>query len=448
MMPSPLVASFLAATATMAGTAVYVLYKTRGYICTTSMLLGFLLLFYGPAYLLYVLHYNVTSVVFRQMTRSPYFEDGVMSLNFSIAIMYCGCIAGIELADRIAARRRASLARALKNWGAAPLAGNRQVVALLIAVNLILSVYMIGVSIYEDHVGVILGFFNAGDTAAARDEFRLHFSGTRIYWYRFIVASTAPFFLIWGLLEGWVNGSRLLLASSFLLLLLTLLGRVEMLSRAPVAFIILQFVLAAAFCFRNRITWQIALLGSAGAIAIFYPLIELTIPETARNGTALSFFFRRAFFGSDEALLEFFSAVPYYLSHTWGANIRPLAWLTGVDFRPLYIDVSFLWRGESGSISNAMFIADAWADFSWPGVITASVLVGMLCRAVDLTVLASGKSAMTVAVLASMFGAILTLMISSAQTAMLSGGLLSVPLLALGVSWLASRVGERRHGTG
>src|SRR5436305_3440132 len=182
--------------------------------------------------------------------------------------MYAGCVAGIEIADRIAASRRARLTLALNNWAAAPLTGNSQVVGLLVAINVALSIYMIGVSLYEDHVGVILGFFNAGDTVAARDEFRLHFSGTRIYWYRVIVASTAPFFLTWGILEGWVNRSRLLLACSVLVLLLTLLGRVEMLSRAPVAFIILQFALAAVFCFRNRITWQIALLGSAGAIGI------------------------------------------------------------------------------------------------------------------------------------------------------------------------------------
>jgi hypothetical protein len=447
MIASLIIPSYLVAAVSMTGAAVYLVRKTRGRICTTSMLLGFLLVFYGPAYLLYMLYYNIHSVVYRQIIKSPYFDDGVVSLNVAVAIMYFGCILGIEIADRIAASRRDGLTVALERWSAIRLNGNRQVVALLIAINLALSIYMIGVSIYENHLGIVLGYLRAGDTVAARDEFRLVFSGTRIYSYRLMVASIAPFFLIWGMLEGWVQGSKLLMAASILLLLTTFFGRVEMLSRAPVAFIVVQLGLAVVFCFRNRVTWQFAVLGSLAAIAVFYPLIELTIPETARSGTALSFFFRRAFFGSNEPILEFFSAFPYYLSHTWGANIRPLAYLMGIEFRPAYVDVSYLWRSEPGSISNAMFIADAWADFSFLGVIVASILVGMLCRAIDLMVFSQGKSAMTVAVLASMFGGVLSLMVTSAQTAMLSGGLLSVPLLALAVSALAARVGDRQPKT-
>jgi hypothetical protein len=435
MMPLLIVPSYFIAASSMIAAAIYLFFKTRGSICTTSMMLGLLLLFYGPAYLLYMLYYNTHSVVFRQIIKSPYFDDGVVSLNLAIAIMYCGCVVGIEIVDKIAPDRREKLNLALENWNAAPLIGNHRVVGPLVAINLALCVYMIGVSIYENHVGVILGFLQAGDTVVARDEYRLLFSGTRIYPYRFIVASTAPFFLVWGILESRVQGSKLLAAASILLLLVTLFGRVEMLSRAPVAFI------------RNKVTWQFVALGSLAAVAIFYPLIELTIPETARSGTALSFLFRRAFFISDETLLEFFSAFPYYLSHTWGANIRPLAYLMGVEFRPAYVDVSYLWRSEGGSISNAMFIADAWADFSFFGVAVASVLVGIVCRAIDLRVFSQGKSAMTVAVLASTFGGVLSLMITSAQTAMFSGGLLSVPLLALGVSGLAALVGDRRPKT-
>jgi hypothetical protein len=116
----------------------------------------------------------------------------------------------------------------------------------------------------------------------------------------------------------------------------------------------------------------------------------------------------------------------------------------GVEFHPAHADVSYLWRGEGGSISNAMFIADAWADFSFFGVAVASVLVGIVCRAIDVMVLSQGKTARSVVVLASMFGGVLTLMTTSAQTAILTGGLLSVPLLALGVSGLAALVRDRR----
>src|ERR1700730_6775413 len=100
----------------MVAAAIYLFFKTRGYIYTTSMMLGFLLLFYGPAYLLYMLYYNTHSVVYRQIIKSPYFDDGVVSLNLAIAIMYCGCVVGIEIVDKIASSRREELNLALRKW--------------------------------------------------------------------------------------------------------------------------------------------------------------------------------------------------------------------------------------------------------------------------------------------------------------------------------------------
>jgi hypothetical protein len=164
---------------------------------------------------------------------------------------------------------------------------------------------------------------------------------------------------------------------------------------------------------------------------LFYPLIHLTIPETARHGTELNFFFRRTFAVSNETVLEFFSAFPHYLSYTWGANFRPLAFLTGREFQAAYADVSYLWHGQGGSTSNAMFIADAWAAFSFFGVAAVSILVGAICRTIDLILISRGKTAMTIAVLSSVSMGVLHLMVGSASTAMFSGGLVSVPLIAL-----------------
>lgn len=439
-----IVLSHCLAAASMICGAIYLYRKTRLLICTTSMLLALVLIFYGPAYLVYILHYNVNSGIYRQLAKSPYFDEAVVSLNVALAIMYLGCILGIEVADKLAAGRRGKLTLALEHWTKTPLTGNPRAASLLIALNLALSFFMLCISLYENHLGIVLGFLRA--TAAEKDHYRLLYAGSQFYSYQFLLTSIAPFFLMWGILEGWVGSSRPLMVVSVMMLAVTLFGRVETLSRAPVAFLILQLALAVMLRFQNRLTLRFAMFGSLVAIAIFLPLIKLTIPTLGAR-TALDFFFRRSFFVSDETLLEFFTAFPHYLSHTWGANMRPIAFLLGVQFHPAYADVAYLWRGERSSISNAMFIADAWVDFSFFGVALVSVVVGMVCRAIDLAVISEGKSAITVAVLACLFSGVLSLMIGSAPTAVFSGGLITVPLLALSISALTSRLRTSQDGS-
>jgi hypothetical protein len=207
-----------------------------------------------------------------------------------------------------------------------------------------------------------------------------------------------------------------------------------------------QLGLAALLCFRNRVRWQVLAGASIAIIAVFIPLIEFTIPEMTSQGNAIGFFLWRTFFISNEVLLEYFSAIPYYLPHTWGANIRPLAFLLNTEFRPAYDDVSLLWRGEFGSTSNSMFIADAWADFSFVGVAAASILAGAVCRIIDVAFVTRGKSAMTIAILACSFVGVVHLMIESVQSAMLSGGLASVPLMLLSILKLSNLFRGPRGG--
>ena len=160
---------------------------------------------------------------------------------------------------------------------------------------------------------------------------------------------------------------------------------------------------------------------------IFYPIIRLAVPEVDEM-EALSFFYYRAFDVSNQALLEYFGAFPERIPHMWGANIRPLAAIWGLQYTPSFDTVSRLWRFTGGSTTTAMFIADAWADFSYFGVIGFSIVVGMICRAIDIILLIRGKTVTAVAVLAAAFIGIYNLMISALPTSMLSGGLI-LPLL-------------------
>jgi hypothetical protein len=441
-------ASYLLAALSMLGAAGYLFYKSRGYISAASMLLSLLLLLYGPAYLFYMICYNQGSVMYRELAKAPYFDDATISLNFALSIMYLACVAGIELVDRIAWRSDDRLNRALVSWNANLLKGDRRFAGFLVAVNLALAAFMLWVSIREHHFAIVSGFLDTASSQIAKSEYRLQYAGSNDYAYRFIVSSIAPFFVIWGILVSLVNRFRILLAVSLVLFLLTLFGRLETLSKAPVALLFVQLGLAALLCFGNRAKWQVLAGASIAIIVIFYPLIELTIPEIARKGAAIEFFFWRTLFIPNEVLLEYFNAIPYYLPHTWGANIRPVAFLLNTEFRPAYDDVSLLWRGQPGSTSNSMFIADAWADFSFLGVAAASILAGAVCRLIDVAFVTRGKSAETIAILACSFIGIVHLMIGSIQSAMLSGGLVSVPVVLLSILKLSKLFGGRRGAMG
>ena len=89
-----------------------------------------------------------------------------------------------------------------------------------------------------------------------------------------------------------------------------------------------------------------------------------------------------------------------------------------------------IWFGEQGITNPALFIADGWADFSYAGVITYSILVGAICRTIDLVFLANGKSAVAVAVLAASVWGLLTLLTTALNIALFTGGLLLAPAMA------------------
>src|SRR5260370_22938835 len=97
-------ASYFLAALSMLGAAGYLFYKSRGYISAASMLLGFLLLLYGPAYLIFMLYYNQESVIYRELAKAPYFAESTISLNFALLIMQLGCVLGIEPTAPIARR--------------------------------------------------------------------------------------------------------------------------------------------------------------------------------------------------------------------------------------------------------------------------------------------------------------------------------------------------------
>jgi hypothetical protein len=224
-----------------------------------------------------------------------------------------------------------------------------------------------------------------------------------------------------------------------------MIGKSELLSKAPPALFLIQLIVAGLLVFRNNLLGRGVLVALLAAALVFYFFIKLTITSYDTFG-ALGFLYYRVFEVPSESLLESFGAFPGKFPHTMGANMRGLAALMGVEFIPSYIVIARLWHGGEGMSSNALFIADAWIAFSYLGVFVFSILAGAICRVVDTVFLVDGKTVVSVAVLAATSFGIFTLLVSALTTATVSGGLLLAPM-AVGLLMKVSQIFDRARLT-
>jgi hypothetical protein len=439
-----LTASYMTAAAAMLAAALYLLFRLRLYLTTTTMLVCSLLLVYGPASLSFTLSSGEYGFLIRPLmgeivvppSMFPMMEAKVgdlgpviAALNFSLALMYLGVIAGIESIHRLFPARAALTDAALTSWSRQTIQDDLGDHRSLLVVIFALFLLMLFFSIREKHIGIIEQFFAIKGDNAARNIFRAHFGGSPNYLYRVILAAVAPMFVIWGLLAGALNRSWPLLAAASLLFLVTMVGKIETLSKAPPAFFLLQIALAALLTFTNRVSWRTAAAAVVVLAVVIYVTTRLIIifpPGTSAIETAYS----RVFEVENETLVENFAVFPHLHPFAWGANIRPVAMLMGVPYVPSFSRVASIWYGNPDITSPTLFIADAWADFSYAGVVVYSIIAGAICRSIDMLFLARGKSVVGIAVLGATFWGVLTLITTALNIALFSGGLLLAPVLA------------------
>jgi hypothetical protein len=446
--------SYVVVTCAMLCAAVYLVLRMRLFLTTSAMLIGFLLLIYGPAFLSFTLTsgrpyflYNylmgvggLPHPIFHVMeARGLDIGSIVTSMNFSVALMYFGIIAGIELVGRVFSKRAAVTEAAIWEWNKQPLKDDSIASPILLVMMTALALFMFYVSISESHLTTIERFFSIQDNNA-RSAFRAHFSGSPIYAYRVALSDIAPMFIVWGLLAGVLRRSWKLLAGTGLLFVATSVGKVEMLSKAPPVFFLVQLALAVVLVFSNRASWKFAGLAVL-ALALAYAATCLTMffPE---GHSPLAAAYARIFETESQSLMENFAVFPSLHPFMWGSNIRPVALLLGKPFEPAFSIVANIWYGTYDVTTPSVFIADAWADFGYAGVLAFSIAAAAICRAIDLAFLAQGKTVLTIAILCAAFMGVFTLTTTALSIALFSGGLLLAPLLAVALS-AASRASLR-----
>ena len=240
-----LVASYTVTAFAICGAITFLCFRLGPFLTATTMLLASLLLIYGPAYLSFVLSSGEKSMVIERLSgsfggksiifsmiqaASPDFNAVIIAMNLSVALMFVGVMAGIEIVDRLMPTRIAVMRTSMADWNSQPLYDNVGGSRILVTVIAALTFFLTWVSIRENHLGLIKVFFSIHGDEASRAAYRLSHGGSQNYLYRLMLGAVAPMLIVWGVLSGWVNRSWLLLlvASG----LITLVGKLPLLQTA------------------------------------------------------------------------------------------------------------------------------------------------------------------------------------------------------------------------
>src|SRR4029077_4889705 len=232
----------------------------------------------------------------------------------------------------------------------------------------------------------------------------LEMGGQGGYVYQTLIASIAPFLSFLLLLKGTFSRQRYLVAVGALLCVAVFAGKLGTFQKIPWLIYLLQLIIVfqarkrLEFGARRILIFLVVLLSGAIAAAL------IAIQET----TAVNVFewlAYRFFEVNNEVIYQTFYVYPRYLAHTLGMNVGLVHSIFGSGELTSAHTQGANFFGAEGATFDAFFVADAWVDFSYAGVLLMSLLVGGVVKTVDMYVMSLGKTPLAVALLGSgMYG--------------------------------------------
>lgn len=228
---------------------------------------------------------------------------------------------------------------------------------------------------------------------------------------------------------------KLLLFLNVVFCFLIILWGASTLHKATAFFYILQLLLF--FYLLNNAEWmwntKFVLISSIVVFVLIIPIYMLLTSENNLGDAAMAAL-GRITEEPNRVLREYFIWWPDHFPHTRGLNIRPIHAIFGSgEFEPAYKTVVYQYvpSNEFNMLVGtwpAIFIADAWVDFSYFGVCLFSVIVGFTLRFID-AFLKYYKNSYGAALFAALVGSLFTLIENALLTAFLTGGLVILPVL-------------------
>ena len=304
---------------------------------------------------------------------------------------------------------------------------------------------MISVSILENQLTKTIEYFASGESELGKIVLRVESGGTPYYLYNLLLSSVAPFLVMVSYCASRNQPRKYgLQVLSALLFLAVLLGKFGTLSKAPPVIFLLQLLLLALLVRRQRLNIRTVALVVGVSASLFVGIVSSTIPDLDILA-AFSFLYYRMFDIPNEVLLEYFAAVPATLPFGGGGGMLAILREAPADrYVPMMAAVAEVTRDSLISTSNAMFIGDAWAEFGWVGIAVFSMVAGILMQSIDGYTFRNGETDESACLVAGGAYGIFTMLSTSLTTAMLTGGLLLLPVLANLLVKGGGRWGDKR----
>ncbi len=403
------------------------------------LLVGALWLIHGVPLMVYVHETGPDTFIFEQALAHTDRAAVLSRLLLAVSLMFVCLLLGIAGADRSFPFWRDTAAQAGRPAPGQSLARVAHVGAIQRVLLWTLVVAMLAVSVERAQVADIAAYFRFHGSEVERSALRREFGGTPYYAYNVMLHAVAPF-LVMVLYCDDLRARRTLWpgALTVALFLAVLLGKMGTLSKAPPVIFLLQLILLKVLLGNPLFSLRGIARLSIAALLLLMMMTRVTLPELDLRA-ALAFLHYRMFDIPNEVLLEYFAAIPASIRHTWGMSFfDALRGRAHADTLATYFSVAELTRGSVMSSSNAMFIGDAWAQFSWPGVAVVSVAAGFLVRFIDLYGQRSGFTDQSACLVAGCAAGIFTILSTSFTTGLVTGGLAIIPVLS------ALFVGNRR----
>jgi oligosaccharide repeat unit polymerase len=417
------------------GITVLLLWQRVGInLSLTSLLLSMMLLFHGPAYVYYTRWWGPETDFYDTILSATRGQGVLPTLDLALALTFLFVCIGIVVVDMLAHVSVRKWRSALSRWGektvsTSPSEAGR---VILLSATLTISILLPFV-IIDDQLPKVLNYFTSNLGEFEKIALRREGGGSDFYIYNLLLATLLPF-ISFCLLVLVIIRAPHVRGWAFLFIVLVALAKAATLSKAPLAVFALQCAVVWLMMRNLSLSWRTVIILALLATLLFVLMAFVANPSAEELLFVLQFLFYRVFMIVNEGLLEYFTAIPYVIDHSWGTQISWVgALFQSKPMLPTYWLVGEVHRGTLGSTTTVMFMGDAWADFAWVGVALTAFLAGAVVRWIDIQLIVKrGKTMASIAGLGlGHFGLFIALS-TALQTALVTGGLaFVVPLVSV-----------------
>jgi len=399
----------------LVGVALYVWRREPARLLLTPLMLLSFFVLYGVGGILYFLGTDTVPAV-------------RTTVSVSFIIMWIGLILGIELARACNPVLQSRAQSVIRTWKNTVLSDRSQTDQVLAAVGVLMAIFIFGVFFAYGKLAQIQTWLSIAD-AHDKLKYRIELGAQGGYFYQTLVASVAPFVAFLLLSKARLGGRMYLRATGLLLCVAVLFGKVGSFEKMPWLLFLLQLLVVSQASKSLEISLRRVLLLTSVLVAGAAAATALALSSDGAG--VFEFLVYRLFEVNSEVIYQTFYVYPQHLPHTWGMNIGLVHSIIGSgELTSAHTQVANFF-GAYGATFDAFYIADAWVDFAYPGVAVMSVVVGFLVKSVDIFVVSQGKTPLALAFIGSGMYGLYQLQVTSAFTAFLSGGLVSIPLLVM-----------------